>query len=454
MPYTDTPDGAIQWPEGKQPKRHPFTPAAFARYADTVFIKSRLDGQEVTLAISLPSMLETLKRICADYNLWWHRMKRMPEQKVTLSDKKLTLSDKPPKDMTLSVAMIVKNEEALLAQCLDTVKDIADEIVIVDTGSTDRTVEIARRYTDKVYFHKWQNSFSEARNHSLDYCTCDWVLQIDADEELLDPQLVKKTMAVLRNRPDVDAVIVPVLSESTAGTISRTMFPRLFHREGCHYEGIIHNQLKHPGEAVTADIRFLHYGYNLSPERLERKNELMIQKLEKQLAENPDDTFAWTNLFDVWHAQGRWQDILDHAHKVLDKENPNEGEWQRTAYICLVAHMVLKQYQKAIELGLEALEKWPDNLDVMLALAVVYDEIKRPEHAIVMLKRNLAGLYGEKAMEKRPLGVNSRCYGEEKAIWRTLAKNYAAVGRMADAQACVAQAERVSWRLLLGGTRD
>ena len=438
MPYTDTPDGAIQWPKGKQPRQRAFTPAAFARHEDTVLIKSRLDGQNVTLAISLPSMLETLKRISPDYHLWWHhtpqRVKKTPEK---------VRSPKPPVGMTLSVAMIVKNEEKFLAQCLDTVKDIADEIVIVDTGSTDKTVEIARRYTDKVYFHEWQNSFSEARNHSLDYCTCDWILQIDADEELLDPHLVRPTMEALRQRPHVDSVVVPILSETTVGDISRTMFPRLFHREGCHYEGIIHNQLKHPGEDVTADIRFLHHGYNLSPEELERKNQLMTQKLERQLEESPENSFAWANLFDVWHAQNRWQDILDNAHRVLDKADPVKGEWQRTAYLCVVAYMNRKQWQAALDMGLKALEKWPDNLDIMLVLAVVYDELNRPEDAIPMLKRNLAGLYGERAMEKRPVGINLHSYGMEPAIWRTLAKNYAVLDRMAEAEACVAQAEKV-----------
>ncbi len=66
--------------------------------------------------------------------------------------------------------MIVKNEEQYLDNCLKSIKDIADEIVIVDTGSNDRTVEIAKKYTDKIYFHPWKDSFSEARNHCIRIC--------------------------------------------------------------------------------------------------------------------------------------------------------------------------------------------------------------------------------------------------------------------------------------------
>ena len=84
----------------------------------------------------------------------------------------------------LSVAMIVKDEEHNIRRALESLKGVADEIVVVDTGSTDRTPEIVREYTDKLYFHPWKNDFSEARNNSLKYPTCEWVLIFDADEEL------------------------------------------------------------------------------------------------------------------------------------------------------------------------------------------------------------------------------------------------------------------------------
>ncbi|MFN3533586.1 MAG: glycosyltransferase family 2 protein, partial [Candidatus Brocadia sp.] len=85
---------------------------------------------------------------------------------------------------TLSACMIVKNEEKFLPQCLQSIKDAVDEVIIVDTGSTDKTVEIAKSFGARVYHHPWKNSFSEARNHSLSYATGDWILQIDADEAL------------------------------------------------------------------------------------------------------------------------------------------------------------------------------------------------------------------------------------------------------------------------------
>ena len=84
--------------------------------------------------------------------------------------------------VTISVCMIVKNEEAVLARCLDSLKGIADEIVIVDTGSTDKTKEIAAKYTDKIYDFIWIHDFSAARNFAFSKATMDYIYSADADE--------------------------------------------------------------------------------------------------------------------------------------------------------------------------------------------------------------------------------------------------------------------------------
>ena len=85
--------------------------------------------------------------------------------------------------MKLSVAIIVKNEEAMIRSCLESVKD-ADEIIVVDTGSEDRTAEIAREYTKKIRPNLWEEDFSKARNFSCSLCSGEWILSIDADEQL------------------------------------------------------------------------------------------------------------------------------------------------------------------------------------------------------------------------------------------------------------------------------
>ena len=85
---------------------------------------------------------------------------------------------------TISLCMIVKNEEQVLARCLDSVADLMDEIIIVDTGSTDRTKEVAARYTDQIYDFTWIGDFSAARNFSFSKATMEYIYAPDADEVL------------------------------------------------------------------------------------------------------------------------------------------------------------------------------------------------------------------------------------------------------------------------------
>jgi len=86
--------------------------------------------------------------------------------------------------MTISLCMIVKNEKDFLENCLNSVKDVVDELIIVDTGSKDKTKEIAKKFTDKIYDFEWNHSFSEARNFSIRKATKEWILILDADETI------------------------------------------------------------------------------------------------------------------------------------------------------------------------------------------------------------------------------------------------------------------------------
>ena len=93
--------------------------------------------------------------------------------------------------ISISLCMIVKNEESVIGRCLESVKDIVDEIIIVDTGSTDNTKEIIKTFTDKIYDFEWIDNFSAARNYSYSKASMEYILWLDADDVILEEDRIK-----------------------------------------------------------------------------------------------------------------------------------------------------------------------------------------------------------------------------------------------------------------------
>ena len=120
---------------------------------------------------------------------------------------------------TISLCMIVKNEEKHLARCLDTVQDLMDEIIIVDTGSVDRTKEIAARYTDRIYDFAWIDDFSAARNFAFSMAGCDYIYSADADE-VLDEENHEKFRLLKENLlPEIEIVQMYYGNQLAFGTV-------------------------------------------------------------------------------------------------------------------------------------------------------------------------------------------------------------------------------------------
>lgn len=135
--------------------------------------------------------------------------------------------------VTISLCMIVKNEERVLARCLDSIRDLMDEIIIVDTGSEDRTKEIAAKYTDKLYDYSWTGNFSEARNFSFSKASCDYIYTADADEVLNEENREKFRLLKETLMPEVEIVQMYYGNQLSHGTVynfDKELRPKLFKR--------------------------------------------------------------------------------------------------------------------------------------------------------------------------------------------------------------------------------
>lgn len=156
----------------------------------------------------------------------------------------------------ISAVLIVQNEEALLPRCLESIKGL-DEIIITDSGSTDKTLEIAKKYTDKIFEFPWCDNFARSRNAAKSHATGDWILSIDADEILHDVAKVREAVELAEQR-DLLAVNCSLIAEDNG---QKTIYPRLFKNSPrVWWEGAIHNHLSILGESI-GDVRIT-YGYS------------------------------------------------------------------------------------------------------------------------------------------------------------------------------------------------
>lgn len=162
---------------------------------------------------------------------------------------------------TISLCMIVKNEEEVLANCLESVQEVCDEIIIVDTGSTDRTKEIAQKFTDKIYDFKWIDDFSAARNYSFSLATKDYILWLDADDVIPPKELEKFIKLKNSLNPDVDSVMMNYITSFDDNGNPSFQFKR--HRlvkrsKGFKWVGPVHEYIAVHGNITEADISILH----------------------------------------------------------------------------------------------------------------------------------------------------------------------------------------------------
>ncbi len=199
---------------------------------------------------------------------------------------------KAKKAMTLSVCMIVKDEELNIERALRSVLPVADEVVILDTGSSDRTKEIIQSIDDpkiKLHDHEWKDDFSEARNASIAKCTGDWIFIYDGDEEL-PAEAQKELRPLLESQPASVKTILLVTRNIITDTLEDSLtMPRIFRKGTISYTFAVHNHPQYAEKTVHTGITLNHYGYQWTPELREKKRKRMMAMMDKILK---DDTLA------------------------------------------------------------------------------------------------------------------------------------------------------------------
>lgn len=271
---------------------------------------------------------------------------------------------------TLSVCMIVKNESALLGRCLQSVKEAADEIVVVDTGSSDSTVDIAKSFGANVVGVKWQNDFAQARNISLGQASCQWILWLDADDVV--PQESISDLKELKKRSPECVFAMLIRNERPCNTGTEFMQARMFpNRAEIFFERSIHEQvmpsaLRLGMKLQNTNVVIEHHGY-ADPVILKQKAVRNVEMLLKEYESTGGDPVMLLEIADSFLLIEDYESALIWYNRLL--EVPECAETvpaiASQAYCGLGnIHLKKEKFQKAADLFNDALKLSPWRLDV------------------------------------------------------------------------------------------
>ncbi|WGG45224.1 glycosyltransferase family 2 protein [Rossellomorea sp. DA94] len=294
--------------------------------------------------------------------------------------------------LKLSICMMVKNEEENLKNYLPSLtpllKDNMVELIIVDTGSTDKSKEIAFEFTSKIYEKQWNNDFSSMRNYTISKAVGEWIFIIDADEQLVNGVGLLDVLDSSKSKKfNTIQIGVRNFSYKKNNLYSTMVSPRLFRNDNeFKYDGSVHNQPKFKTPIINlTDVYLNHYGYIRDDEQLmERKFNRTSQLLKVELEKNPNNIYYRFQLAQSYGLHGETEKAFEQikmAYSLLkDKEKTAKlyiyGVYAKLAY-------VLEKNEQTIDICKEGLEISEEYIDLSYYLASAYERLGMEQEATI-----------------------------------------------------------------------
>lgn len=232
----------------------------------------------------------------------------------------------------VSICIIAKNEEANIERCLSSIASYDFEIVVVDTGSTDQTKEVAFKYTDFVYDFEWCNDFSAARNYSIDRATNKYVMIVDCDEYITDLNQDELFRSIKEHNNEVGRInIINTFWRNEEQLRIKDSISRLFNKENFKYQGRIHEQIvKKDGsnyDTYKIPIVLEHTGYDGDVAFIKEKTERNISLLLKDLEEIGEDPYVLYQLGKSYFMQGDYIEACTYFSRALEYDLDPQAEY-------------------------------------------------------------------------------------------------------------------------------
>ncbi|MBI1849911.1 MAG: glycosyltransferase, partial [Planctomycetes bacterium] len=309
-----------------------------------------------------------------------------------------------PARARISLCMIVRDEEEVLPRCLESVREAADERIVVDTGSSDATAAVALAHGARVIWSPWADDFSVARNVSLRAATGDWILVLDADERLAPESAARIRAAIDEQSTGVIAYQLPVVNDYGNGRRLACLITRLFRNlPGVGFENRIHEQVlpsilphaERSGMRVEdLDAPVIHDGYRNERVVSREKNLRNRRLFELQLMDRPDDLYSWFKYADFLRRTADPESARGStriAYNLLRRIAPEDAK--RFPYAAEIAaryaldHLGAGKATRAYVIARRASERYSPTAHLWLALGGAAARIGRHEEAAVAFGR-------------------------------------------------------------------
>jgi len=303
---------------------------------------------------------------------------------------------------TVTACIIGRNNESTLSACLDSIRPWVGQIVFVDTGSEDRTPEIARAAGAEVYFFPWVDDFAAARNESLRYARGDWVFWMDTDDSIDEINGARlRALVAGPHPPELLAFVLQVHCPQPTGdggsAVTVVDHVKLFRNlPGLRFEGRIHEQIlpairRAGGQVAWSDVFVVHSGADHSPEGRRRKLERDFRILHLDLQERPEHPFVLFNLGMTYADAGRHVEAVEALRRCLAVSQAGETHL-RKAYAILVASLTtLQDFAAAANIGARGRELFPCDAELLFRQALLAHEQGHWEVAVRYYQQVLRG---------------------------------------------------------------